>query len=130
MPNTLPENLNKIFAFHPTTKLVYFFGSRAEGKGGPLSDYDFAVYLDGRDQKEMFEVMFALQDQLGRRLKTNKIDVVILNLAEGIELKYNIIKQGRLIYEREPFKAIVEPRILTEYFDFKHTLRKYNLTNA
>jgi len=40
-----------IFENHPAVKLVYFFGSRAANASGHLSDYDFAVYLDERDEK-------------------------------------------------------------------------------
>jgi hypothetical protein len=58
------------------------------------------------------------------------IDIVILNLARSPELKYQIINGGRLIYEKEPFKVLIEPRILNEYFDFQKMLLKYNLTEA
>ena len=36
--------ITPIFKDYPEIKLVYFFGSKARGEGGPLSDYDFAVY--------------------------------------------------------------------------------------
>jgi len=52
----------------------------------------------------------------------------MLNLIEGPELKYNIIKEGKLIYEKEPYKVLIEPRILNEYFDFRMSLLRYNLT--
>lgn len=29
-------------------KFAYLFGSKATGKSGPLSDFDLAVFLDGR----------------------------------------------------------------------------------
>lgn len=124
------KKLKIIFEKNPRVKLVYFFGSKAKGKAGPLSDYDFAVYLDEKDKKKLFSHKFQLQDKLSRRLKTNKVDVVILNTTESPELKYNIIKDGKLIFEREPFKIMVEPRILSEYFDFHAMLLKYGLTKA
>lgn len=124
------EKLKSIFESHPEIKLVYFFGSRAVGKEGPLSDYDFAVYLDEKDKIKMADLKFALLDELERLLKTDKIDVVILNLAESPELKYNIIQHGKLIYEVEPFKVLVEPKILNEYFDFHSLLLRYGLTKA
>ena len=46
------------------------------------------------------------------------------------ELKYNIISQGVLLFERGPHRIVVEPKILNEYFDFVYLLRKYKLTKA
>jgi len=63
-------------------------------------------------------------------LLTDKVDVVILNLTDSPELKYNIITQGRLIYEKEPYRIIVEPRILNDYFDFRSLLLRHHLTKA
>ena len=124
------KNLTSIFKSYPEIKLVYFFGSRAKGFEGPMSDYDFAVYFDEKNKKKMFDAKFILADQIGRFLSTDKVDIVILNLAESPELKYNIIKDGRLIYEKEPFRLIIEPNILNEFFDFQYLLRKYHLTKA
>ena len=124
------RRLNPIFRAYPEIKLAYLFGSRAAGKESPLSDYDFAVYLDTKDKKRMYEIKFELFDRISRLLKTDKVDIVILNLTETPELKYLIIREGRLIFEREPFKVIVEPKILNEYFDFQRLLLRYNLTEA
>lgn len=124
------KELKNIFKLYPKIKLAYFFGSRANGKAGPLSDYDFAVYIDERNKKKLFELKFILMDKISRLFKTDKVDVVILNMTESPELKFNIIKEGRLIYEKEPFRVLVEPRILNEYFDFHFMLKKYNLTKA
>jgi predicted nucleotidyltransferase len=124
------RRLNSIFKSYSEVKLVYLFGSRAACKASPLSDYDFAVYLDTKDRKRMYEIRFELFDKISRLLKTNKVDIVILNLTEAPELKYLIICEGRLIFEREPFKVIVEPNILNEYFDFQAGLLRYHLTRA
>lgn len=124
------EKLNPIFKLYPKIKLVYLFGSMARGKAGPLSDYDFAFYLDEKDKQKRFDLRLKLLHDLSRNLKTDKIDVIILNDTKAPELKYNIIKDGKLIYSKEPFKVIVEPKILNEYFDFRQLLLKYNLTKA
>lgn len=130
MDNEELEQVKAIFENYPVIKLGYFFGSRAANNDGPLSDYDFAVYLDEKDAKKMFELRVILMDKLGNFFKTDKIDVVILNTTESPELKFNIIKEGRLIFEREPYKVIVEPRILNEYFDFRDLLLKFGLTKS
>ena len=102
----------------------------AEGNGGPRSDWDFAFYLEEKDKKKIFNIKFQLMDEIGRALKTDKIDVIILNIVENLELKYEVIKNGQLIYEKEPYKVLIEPRILQEYFDYQIMMRKYNLTKS
>ena len=120
----------QIFESHPEVKLVYLFGSMARGDQGPMSDYDYAVYLDEKDKKETTRVRFQLMDELSRALGTDKVDIVMLDSAVSPELKYNILQEGKLIFEREPFRVLVEPRILNEYFDFNLLLRRHGLTAA
>jgi hypothetical protein len=122
--------IRKVFKAHPSVKLAYLFGSTAKGDRGPMSDYDFAIFLDERDKQEITRVRFKLIDELSRTLKTDKIDVVMLNDTESPELKYNILQEGELIFERDPFRVIVEPQILNEYFDFYLSLKKHGLTKA
>jgi len=38
-------NIKKIFSHENNILLAYIFGSQLQGKTGPLSDYDFAVFL-------------------------------------------------------------------------------------
>lgn len=124
------NKLKKIFKLYPEIKLVYLFGSRVNSKEGPLSDYDFAFYLEEKDSQKIFKLRMSLIDKLSRLFKTDEVDVVILNTTQTPELKYNIIKEGKLIYEKEPFRVLIEPRILNEYFDFHDLLSKYNLTKV
>lgn len=124
------KNLLDIFKLFSQVKLVYFFGSRAKSKDGPLSDYDFAVYLDEKDKKLRFDIKLTLMGKLSHELGTDAVDVIIVNDIESPELKYSIIKEGRLIYDKEPYKVFMEPRILNEYFDFMYGLRKYGLTKT
>jgi uncharacterized protein len=124
------KTLKEIFKIYPEIKVVYLFGSRALDTDGPLSDYDFAIYFDGKDTRKMFDIKLELLDRLSRCLSTDKIDIVILNTTEGPELKYQIIKEGKVIYEEQPYRILIEPRILNEYFDFHYMLSKYGLTKA
>ena len=119
-----------VFKLYKKIKMVYLFGSRANGKVGPLSDYDFAVFLDEQNLKKRFDIRLELMAKISKALKTDNLDICIINDIKGPELKYNIIKDGKLILDREPFKVLIEPRILNEYFDFREILRKNNLTKA
>lgn len=124
------KNLLDIFKLYPQVKLVYFFGSRAKGKYGALSDYDFAVYLDEKDKKKRFDLRLHLMGKLSAALRADAVDVVVLNDTQSPELKYSIIKEGKLMYKKEPYKVSLEPLILNEYFDFMYGLRKYGLTKT
>lgn len=122
--------LTSIFKSYNEIKLVYLFGSKARQKHGILSDDDFAVYFDTKDKRRMYDIKLELFGRISRLLRTDKIDIVILNLVESPELKYLIIHEGKLIFERKPFKVVVEPNILNEYFDFQKLLLRYNLTGV
>jgi predicted nucleotidyltransferase len=126
----MKKSVLQVFESHPEVKLVYLFGSTASDNRGPMSDYDFAVFMGEKDKKEIARIRFQLMDELSRALGTDKIDVVMLDSAESPELKYNILQEGKLIFEREPFRVLVEPRILNEYFDFHFTLKRHGLTSA
>jgi predicted nucleotidyltransferase len=112
----------------PEVKLAYLFGSRATQTSGSLSDYDFAFYLDCHDRVKINKIRSLLIDNISQILKTNQVDIVILNLLQGPELKYSIIREGGLFFEKEPFKLLVEPVILSEYFDFRSLLERHHLT--
>lgn len=109
----------------PQIVLAYIFGSTASNTRGPISDYDFAVYLDEPDKKKRYDTKFQLMGKLSSALKTNKVDVVVINDADNVYLKHAIISEGKLLFEKEPHKVIVEPRILNEYFDFRMFIDKY-----
>jgi len=126
----LIKNCITVFQSFPQIKLAYFFGSRATGTNGPLSDYDFAVYYNEKDATKIFGLKSQLHDKLSRLLKTDNIDIVTLDTAESPELKYQIIKDGQLIFEQEPYRVLIEPKILNEYFDYKMMMQKYNLTKV
>jgi predicted nucleotidyltransferase len=126
----MKRSVQQVFKSHPEVKLVYYFGSTARGDEGPMSDYDFAVFLGERDTREVTRIRFQLMDELSRALRTDKVDVVMLDSVESPELKYNILQEGKLIFEREPYRILVEPRILNEYFDFYLILKRHGLTMA
>ncbi len=126
----IKNKIAPILQSHREIKLAYLFGSRVTGNTGGTSDYDFAFYLDEKDTKKLYDLKFTLMDEISRALKTDTVDIVILNITESPELKYNIIKEGKLIFSEEPFQVIVEPKILNEYFDFHDLLARYKLTKA
>ena len=124
------KQLITFFKKNREIKLVYLFGSHAKGTAGPLSDYDIAVYIDSYDTQKLISLKFALIREVTAILKTDAVDIVILNTCEQPELKYAIITEGILLYEKLPYKMLVEPKILNEYFDFRMILERHGLTHV
>jgi len=128
--SSIKQAVASVAAGHEEIKLAYIFGSTARNDGGVLSDIDIALYLDGLDNTQMANLKLKLIPECSQKLKTDRIDLVILNTSEKPELKYQILSEGELVYEREPYKVIVEPRILNEYFDFQMILKRHGLTRT
>jgi len=120
--------LNNLFSQYEEIKIVYLFGSQATKRTAPLSDYDFALYLDPKitvNRKK--EIMLTLIAEISKILQTNKIDLILLNDSIFPLLKFNILKEGILIYQKSPYKILVESAIYNEYFDFKVFSQSYSL---
>ncbi|MDD3314358.1 MAG: nucleotidyltransferase domain-containing protein [Syntrophaceticus sp.] len=76
--------------------LAILFGSRATGKAKPKSDIDLGVCLTTPTRQHR-----ALQSDLIHFLKTDTIDLVILNYASPL-LKFQVAKTGKPLYQEEP----------------------------
>lgn len=114
----------------PKVGFGYLFGSRSRGETKVKSDYDLAVYFDEPEVIKRHDLLFKLAADISRELNTDLIDIHSLNDLQSPELKFHIIHDGILLFERGPYRVLVEPRILNEYFDFMYLLRKYHLTNV
>jgi len=89
------KKLTNAIKREPKIVLSYLFGSRVQGKVGELSDYDIAILVDGK-MADDFRYRFG--SRLCKELETSKVDLIILNSAP-IELAYNVISTGKLIYQ-------------------------------
>jgi len=112
---------NKIKGYFSSRKgviTVYLFGSVAAGKENRFSDVDVAVLFDpAMPPREYSDEILSIMDDLSRILD-REIDVVALNNT-GAFLKYQIIKSGVRIYEREGrAEHSFEARAIVEYLDF------------
>lgn len=119
----LEERLRKTFErfnlLDETIKVefAYLFGSVSGGNSGAFSDIDIAVYLS---IKPSLEQELDLHLFLSRELKTDRIDLLILNNARNIVLMDEIIKKGIVVYEKNrSLRESFETRILHEAIDFK-----------
>ena len=102
-------------------RVAYLFGSYAKDKAGPLSDFDIAVLLDGcLDKQESFDLRLRLINAISSMLKTDKVDVVVMNNAPLL-LNYNIISEGRILDSKDELERVMfETYILSRYLDRKY----------
>ena len=74
---------------------MLLFGSRAEGRHGPGSDFDIA--LDGK--KISVRKMRELREKLEEVSGLHKVDIIFLESVDK-EFKDIILKRGKILYER------------------------------
>ncbi len=108
------ETIKKILASERKVEFAYLFGSMSAGKTGRLSDIDLAVYLDNR--LDIFNYRLVFLEKLSRELKTENIDLVVLNMAP-ILLKFEVIKHGFLLKENRTKRVAFEADVIQEYLD-------------
>jgi len=119
------EKVRELLNKQKHVKLAYLFGSVAEGKEGKLSDVDIAVFLDeSLSKKERFDLQLKLISGLTGILKTDRIDLIIMNDAPLL-LKYNIIKHGKILKYNIETRVKVESRILSDYLDMKYYIDRH-----
>lgn len=101
LTKTQKQRLNKICQKNKVNTL-YLFGSKATGKGHKFSDWDFGVELKQTIKpSKYFDYQIKLNSEIMRLLDlgVGELDIVILNREEvPLLLKYNIIKDGKIIY--------------------------------
>jgi len=105
--------------------LVYLFGSQVSGRTGPLSDVDIAVLLSPKFPPQKYaEKQIDLINKVMSRLKTNQVDVVLLNRAP-LNFQNNVVREGRIVLGRNNARMAYENKIFCLYLDFKHVLDEY-----
>lgn len=119
----LPENIEELLPRaldylqrREDIEFGYLFGSFGRGNPLPLSDVDIALYLrEPADLKEKkMEILGVLMDLL----KTDEIDLIILNTAP-LTLRKKILESRKVIVDHGPFvRHRYESLTMREYFDF------------
>ncbi|HQK82786.1 MAG TPA: nucleotidyltransferase domain-containing protein [Atribacter sp.] len=111
----IPE-AQKVLNNHPQVIFAYLFGGLAKRHLSSLSDVDIAVYLIVN--KNELEIKMNLLNQLSNALKTDEIDLVILNTA-SLPLIARIIQNKKVLVDKDPnLRYSFESLNLRKYFDF------------
>ncbi|HEY9205970.1 MAG TPA: nucleotidyltransferase domain-containing protein [Candidatus Methanoperedens sp.] len=119
------KELTEYFHSKDSIILAYLFGSTVRGDSGRLSDVDIGVLLDENlSKKDGFDLELKLISEIATLIKTNKIDLVVLNEAPLL-LLYNIIKNGIILKSDETERVKFETKILSMYMDEKYYIKRH-----
>jgi len=117
--------LVEFFEKKDKVNLAYLFGSTSRGDKGKLGDFDLGILLDESLGKyERFQFQLKLLYDLVSILKTDKVDLIIMNDAP-LSLNYNIIKDGILLKDDEEKRINFEKNIISKYLDRKYYIDRH-----
>jgi len=125
--NELKQELADFLSREKELLFAYLFGSAIRGGFNKESDVDVALYFNERMSSEkQFQKRIRLMEQLQNKTE-RKVEVVNLSEINSIFLKFVIIKEGKVILERDhSFRVDFELKTMNEYYDFQPFLREYN----
>lgn len=103
--------------------LIIIFGSVAKGTANSYSDIDIAVLTKNLNSDTITRTRYGLIDFFEALFKQG-CDVIILNEAPP-ELKYQVVKYGKVLFEKDKAFNSFFSKTLSEYFDFKYFIDKY-----
>jgi len=112
------EAVNKFLKIVSKDKKIlvaYLFGSRAKETENLDSDIDFAIYTSINFS---FEDYLLLRSDLSLILKTDRFNLVWMNIADPI-INLAVIKDGKCIFYRDDeILNILEMKIRKEFYDY------------
>lgn len=114
----------------PAIQIVYLFGSRAhksvdEQKNMKSADWDFGIVVDKTlDAKAALWLGIDVQPRISALLKTDAVDVVVVNHTKSIELARAIVLDGEVLLDKHENSEEFERHIRHEYEDHKAALRR------
>lgn len=126
MEEKIQKKLKPLFKREKDILFAYLFGSAVQEKTNYESDVDLAVYLDEKKVDDLFKKRLSLIEKIQSILK-KPTEVVILNEIKSIFFKFVIIKEGKVIFERDHGKRVdFELKTMQEYYDFQPFIKAYN----
>jgi predicted nucleotidyltransferase len=127
LPKDILDRIQKAANYLETRNDVlfaYLFGGLSKGPPKPLSDVDIAVYLS--EDAESIQAKSEIIENLVDILKTDEIDVIILNQS-SLTLSMNVLKNNQVLVDKKPFlRHTYQSLIFRKYFDF-HKLESHIL---
>ncbi|RLG46021.1 MAG: hypothetical protein DRO06_05100 [Thermoproteota archaeon] len=132
MDGELKARLSRLFGrYRGRVRAAFLFGSRVEGRSGPLSDYDFAILpAPGLERGEarldlISDLVCDLAAELG--VREDLVDVVFLTDELPEELIYRAVLRGIVLYAESPEVLTSLRERALRYLDFKAHAEKLRL---
>lgn len=122
----IKDKAAKYFSTRAQVRFVYLFGSQAKNNTGKLSDIDIAVYLDEElNDDERFALRLELINKVCEIVKTDKIDLIILN-GSPLLLSFNVVHDGLILYSKDEIKRVqFEAKIMSLYFGQQYYYKRH-----
>lgn len=122
----IKQKIGPVFEKDKDILFAYIFGSHVTGKTDFESDVDIAVFLDEKRVRDMFKKRLSLIEKLEGILET-ATEVVVLNEIKSIFFKFVIIKEGKVVFERDHSQRVdFELKTMQDYYDYEPFLDAYN----
>lgn len=113
--------------------IIYLFGSRAQGKTHPLSDFDIGVVFENPEKyrNKTLDVYSKLYDIFTEvlpkkylrqrfKMKEHEFDIIFLQFIP-IRFQFKAIKNGKVLYEKNKEERLnYEEYIMERYCDLKY----------
>lgn len=127
MDDAIIHQLRTILSQNQLVAFSYFFGSRAQGKAGSRSDWDIAVYIaDAALERNPVWQKIKIEDEISLALKTDNIQVVILNAIDAPLFSFTIISKGILLTDKNrELRETFECNTLRRFHDWQYYLDRH-----
>ncbi len=127
MDDAIMHQIRTILSQNQWVSFAYLFGSRAQGKAGSRSDWDIAVYItDAELERNPVWQKIKLEDEISLALKTDNIQVVILNGLDAPLFAFNIISKGIVLADKnQESRVTFECNTLRRFHDWQYYLDRH-----
>jgi len=113
------KKIKKILSSEKEVIFAYLFGSYVTRTNFPGSDIDIGIYLKPGSTKFYLDKEKGVTTKLNCELHTDKVDLIILNVA-SLLLQYKIVSKGKIIFSSNEEERIrFEIKVLENYFEMK-----------
>jgi predicted nucleotidyltransferase len=104
---------------------IYLFGSRSRGDHTEDSDFDLAVLVDPRiDREQVWNLRLEIADLISRMLGDRNFDLVVM--GEDLDLTFRILREGQRLFARDHDEVCFrEATLASMYNDYKPFLDSY-----
>ncbi|MBI5309344.1 MAG: nucleotidyltransferase domain-containing protein [Planctomycetes bacterium] len=127
MDDATINQLRTILSQNQWVSFAYLFGSRAAGKAGSRSDWDIAVYItDAELERNPVWQKIKIEDEISLALKTDNIQVVILNGLDAPLFAFTIINKGIVLADKnQELRVTFECNTLRRFHDWQYYLDRH-----